>query len=747
MDPDEILAELIAQNEQTIAQITRVINESEIKERTTTVYDSDIILNTIDGSATVDTDDPDLLEVHELVGSGTKGAAESSPPPGSPLQFGTNGPEFLVGSSLEDFVSAGGGNDTVDGGPGDDSLFGGGGTDYLKISSTGPVTHTVVRGIPDGNEYDIAGSSSTFVLDGFDDIFFGVIVEDELADLLLSGDDPESAGLVPVEQDDFISFEHFFGTDGHDFVDTDARSGENDTAVYGFQGGEGVDTYALTINEDFVKNPAKHIVDGGPNAVFTSFAPSSSGSPFQPKDGIGDRFILNLDGAVSGFTVGVTEVEGTVVVYLDDGLFEVDPVTFEVVSTATTIAQLSNIEEIIINGSEFADSIFIDDSLSSAGVSEKTIHINGRGGDDIIDASQSTDRVRIVADGGEGDDTIAGGPGDDIIIGGPGRDTKTGGRGIDTHRGDAEDFHEDIITDLTAGESLELIDHLGETTLGEDGTVSLDTDDDGIAETVIQLFDPGVIADLARFEFDRQENGDDLHIDLAGANLVLGTEENDTLDGTDGEDVVEAFAGDDLILGSAGFDLIDGGEGLDTVRYDGDSAAFSPVIASNGFVEFRGPDASEDVLINVERVEVTDGVFLYDIAGIGAEFLYALYEIGLDRRPDELGFRFWWNDLAASGLVTREEVAQSFIDSIEFEAVNGSALSDAEWLDTIVANADDGLQGPVDPDLLLDALSRGVVDRAEALVILAREEARASAEEFDNGIFVVSPMQIDDPLA
>jgi uncharacterized delta-60 repeat protein len=58
------------------------------------------------------------------------------------------------------------------------------------------------------------------------------------------------------------------------------------------------------------------------------------------------------------------------------------------------------------------------------------IEISGAGGDDLIDASSSL--VPVVADGGDGNDSILGGAGADSLVGGNGRDSLFGGRGDDT---------------------------------------------------------------------------------------------------------------------------------------------------------------------------------------------------------------------------------------------------------------------------------------------------------------------------
>jgi len=67
----------------------------------------------------------------------------------------------------------------------------------------------------------------------------------------------------------------------------------------------------------------------------------------------------------------------------------------------------------------------------------RTVMFNGFAGDDSI---VNNSRLRLVADGGEGDDSLRGGSLDDRIMGGPGRDTIRGESGNDLlHGGDDDD--------------------------------------------------------------------------------------------------------------------------------------------------------------------------------------------------------------------------------------------------------------------------------------------------------------------
>ena len=69
-----------------------------------------------------------------------------------------------------------------------------------------------------------------------------------------------------------------------------------------------------------------------------------------------------------------------------------------------------------------------------------TIHIVGLGGDDVIEASGvGVSGLKLLLDGGAGNDVIIGGVGDDTLLGGDGDDVLLGGPGIDTLDGQVGD--------------------------------------------------------------------------------------------------------------------------------------------------------------------------------------------------------------------------------------------------------------------------------------------------------------------
>ena len=79
-------------------------------------------------------------------------------------------------------------------------------------------------------------------------------------------------------------------------------------------------------------------------------------------------------------------------------------------------------------------------SASGAIAGSDRVTVNGRGGDDVLDASGlAATSALLTLDGGNGDDVLIGGDGDDVLIGGDDDDVLIGGPGTDTLDGGSGD--------------------------------------------------------------------------------------------------------------------------------------------------------------------------------------------------------------------------------------------------------------------------------------------------------------------
>lgn len=166
----------------------------------------------------------------------------------------------------------------------------------------------------------------------------------------------------------------------------------------------------------------------------------------------------------------------------------------------------------------------------------------------------------IVIKGYGGNDTIRGGPGNDGLLGGDGNDTLDGGDGDDSFEGfgglNPESPNATGGTDVyIGGPGKDFVDYAGRT---EPLTISLDgTAGDGAAGE-----SDNVGADVEQV---RGGNGADTITGNAAGNWLDGWDGNDTLDGQAGDDSLFGRNGDDGTSGGPGQDTIEGGDGSDVV--------------------------------------------------------------------------------------------------------------------------------------------------------------------------------------
>jgi Ca2+-binding RTX toxin-like protein len=171
-------------------------------------------------------------------------------------------------------------------------------------------------------------------------------------------------------------------------------------------------------------------------------------------------------------------------------------------------------------------------------------NVRGGSGNDTITGSLLANVLR----GGEGNDTINGADGDDTLIGAEGSDNLIGGTGTDTAGYGNRTASVTVTIDGVAND--------GE--LGESDNVAVDVEN---------------------------VNGG------AAADLLVGSDANNTLDGN---------KGDDTLIGLGGSDAFVGGEGIDTVTYEGRTEAVAVTI--DGVANDGAAGENDNVGADVENV-------------------------------------------------------------------------------------------------------------------------------------------------
>ena len=230
--------------------------------------------------------------------------------------------------------------------------------------------------------------------------------------------------------------------------------------------------------------------------------------------------------------------------------------------------------------------------------------------------------------------------------------------------------------------------------------------------------------------------------DLGGA--VTGDSENNNLAGTGEDDQIQAGAGDDIVQGSQGSDSINGDSGYDTVVYDGTRAEFQQDLLNHGLIRVDKQGGGSDMLFGIERIDLNDGDFVYDIHSPNLGFGYRVYRAAFGRDPDEGGLRFWVSELDLydqwgwSDDQKQNHVASAFYNSEEFRLLYGDNVSDDDYIEAMYVNvlrrsSDEGGHAYWVSRLQSD------VTREDMLIYFAQSEENrvANSANLDDGVWVV----------
>ncbi|SEW32406.1 Ca2+-binding protein, RTX toxin-related [Cognatiyoonia koreensis] len=218
-----------------------------------------------------------------------------------------------------------------------------------------------------------------------------------------------------------------------------------------------------------------------------------------------------------------------------------------------------------------------DDEISMILDGTQIGDFDGRGGDDLLIVKGG----QAIFDGGDGDDVVS--------FEGGGHGSVSGGAGSDRVSFNTTLNGEYQITDLGAGDDFALLQRYG----------SFDVDQATIAggtgyDTIV--FDPisnasitvdvaagtaassnnSIIGKFAGFELVVGSNqndtmngdaGNNQFVGRAGVDIVKGRNGNDTIFGGDGADSLYGDNGNDTLHGGRGADILHGGDGIDTASY------------------------------------------------------------------------------------------------------------------------------------------------------------------------------------
>ena len=241
------------------------------------------------------------------------------------------------------------------------------------------------------------------------------------------------------------------------------------------------------------------------------------------------------------------------------------------------------------------------------------------------------------------------------------------------------------------------------------------------------------------------EESFDIFVENVGP--ILGTPDEDILNGTQFNDEILALESDDIINASNGDDDIDGGPGTDTVVYSRGRNQVTHDWMNDGTIVVTRTALGEgtDTLTNVERIDLDDGSLLYDVDTPNLGFGYRIYQASFDRTPDEGGVLFWigvLDDLDNQGWSQYDKeqfLATQFIQSDEFTALFGANPTNEEYIDAMYQNVLDRLPDQGGYDFWVGGMVNDGLTREDILIAFTKsdENVDRTAPDIDDGVWVV----------
>ncbi|WP_160006093.1 peroxidase family protein [Rhizobium sp. 18055] len=285
---------------------------------------------------------------------------------------------FTSISGIEN-VTGGSGNDVFTGNVGNNAFTGGVGTDRAVFTGSASEHSFALAGA----NLVVSGAGGSDTLSGIEQLQFGATVYSTATGNLVQGTDASNAGITGGANAELI-----LGFDGNDTINGNAG---NDI----IHGGEGTDTINAGDGDDLIVwnvGEGRDIVSGGANTA------------------VGDTMVINGNAAGETFSV-LTRAAWDAINGNNGALLAAATqivITRNGVNFNSIVAELSGIEEIVINTGAGNDTVTTIGDFSPTGLAVNTITVNGDEGDDTVDISglQSAHRILFRSNGGH--DTIVG---------------------------------------------------------------------------------------------------------------------------------------------------------------------------------------------------------------------------------------------------------------------------------------------------------------------------------------------------
>ena len=383
---------------------------------------------------------------------------------GNDQLFGQGGNDTLLGKGGNDFLFGGSENDTLTGGDADDQVFGQSGNDRMiwnpgddtDLNEGADGTDTVEVNGGNGTEQFTATANGTRVrFDRLNPAPFSLDIgtSEKLVVNANGGDDSFSAtgnlaALIGITVDGGAGNDTLLGSNGADFL----LGGDGNDFVDGNQGN---DTAILGAGDDtFQWDPGdgSDIVEGQAGADRMLFNGANLAERFKAApNGARVRFTRDIGNIVMDLNdveaIDVKALGGADQLTVDDlSGTDVTRIAGDLAASSaggddgapdSVIVSATNGDDVVSVGGTGPDvqvnGLAAQVAVSGAVAGSDRLTVNGRDGDDVLDAAAlAANSILLTEDGGNGDDILLGGAGDDTLLGGAGDDVILGGAGNDT---------------------------------------------------------------------------------------------------------------------------------------------------------------------------------------------------------------------------------------------------------------------------------------------------------------------------
>ena len=453
--------------------------------------------------------------------------------------FGLGASDTLNGNGGNDILNGAGGTDTLNGGAGDDRLDGGaGGSDVAVWAGGAGGFAFALNGTGQLTVSDLVGAEGTDTLTTIEQLRFAGSTY-----ALVNGTNAAGTSNGGGNADIVL---------GHGGNDTVNGAGGNDVLV----GGAGNDTVLGGAGNDLILvgvGDGRDFIDGQGNTDTVRIQGDASAE------------VYRIYSRTEALAAGITGLNAnTEIVITRNGT-----------DNASIIAELDNIEEIVISGFGGGDTFIPVGSFVGTSLATSTITIEGSDGDDVLDISSLASAHRVVFRQNGGTDTVVGTlrPDDVIEAFGPAAAVLEASTGASDQMFIADDDDEAVVGSAAAMDTVSFEGASGAL------TVSLG------AGYAAPKATPGDLTALTSIE------------------NVVGSAFNDTLIGAAGANILFGGAGSDVLLGLGGDDILSGGAGLANQMQGGAGNDTYMVEANDTLVELAG-EGTDTVATNRAAYEL-----------------------------------------------------------------------------------------------------------------------------------------------